>query len=70
MLARNLGFRIFASAVGDKCGDFNEGENAVWWWEKGNGGIIIYPDLHYGRDSLVGVALFLTHLAKRKQNRF
>lgn len=29
---------------------------------EGNGGII-YPESHYGRDSLVGVALFLTHLA-------
>ena len=32
---------------------------------EGNGGII-YPESHYGRDALVGVALFLTHLAKRK----
>ena len=32
---------------------------------EGNGGII-YPVSHYGRDSLVGVALFLTHLAKSK----
>ena len=32
---------------------------------EGNGGII-YPELHYGRDSLVGVALFLTHLAQSK----
>tara|TARA_B100000900_G_scaffold374022_1_gene355016 strand:- start:2532 stop:3914 length:1383 start_codon:yes stop_codon:yes gene_type:complete len=32
---------------------------------EGNGGII-YPILHYGRDSLVGVALFLTHLAEQK----
>ena len=32
---------------------------------EGNGGII-YPELHYGRDSLVGVALFLTHLAEKK----
>lgn len=32
---------------------------------EGNGGII-YPELHYGRDSLVGVALFLTHLAEQK----
>lgn len=32
---------------------------------EGNGGII-YPELHYGRDSLVGVALFLTHLAHKK----
>ncbi len=31
---------------------------------EGNGGII-YPASHYGRDSLVGVALFLTHLAKK-----
>jgi phosphomannomutase len=30
---------------------------------EGNGGVI-YPELHYGRDALVGVALFLTHLAK------
>jgi phosphomannomutase len=32
---------------------------------EGNGGII-YPESHYGRDSLVGVALFLTHLANKK----
>lgn len=32
---------------------------------EGNGGII-YPELHYGRDSLVGIALFLSHLAKEK----
>lgn len=31
---------------------------------EGNGGII-YPELHYGRDSLVGIALFLSHLAQR-----
>jgi len=36
--------------------------NAVIGGE-GNGGII-YPELHYGRDALVGVALFLTYLAK------
>ena len=30
---------------------------------EGNGGVI-YPELHYGRDALVGVALFLTHLAE------
>ena len=27
-------------------------------------GGIIYPELHYGRDALVGIALFLTHMAK------
>lgn len=32
---------------------------------EGNGGII-YPELHYGRDSLVGVALFLTYLAEKQ----
>jgi phosphomannomutase len=37
-------------------------QNAVIGGE-GNGGII-YPELHYGRDALVGIALFLTHLAK------
>ena len=30
---------------------------------EGNGGVI-YPKLHYGRDALVGIALFLSHLAK------
>lgn len=30
---------------------------------EGNGGIIV-PDLHYGRDAMIGIALFLSHLAK------
>ncbi|SDX52977.1 phosphomannomutase [Hydrobacter penzbergensis] len=34
---------------------------------EGNGGIIV-PDLHYGRDALIGIALFLTHLAKEKKS--
>ena len=38
--------------------------NAVFGGE-GNGGVI-YPASHYGRDALVGIALFLTHLAKKK----
>ena len=38
--------------------------NAVIGGE-GNGGII-YPKTHYGRDAMVGVALFLTHLAKKE----
>ena len=37
-------------------------KNAVIGGE-GNGGVI-YPDIHYGRDALAGIALFLTHLAK------
>ena len=32
---------------------------------EGNGGVIL-PELHYGRDSLVGIALFLTYIAKKK----
>jgi phosphomannomutase len=32
---------------------------------EGNGGIIV-PDFHYGRDALIGIALFLTHLAQSK----
>lgn len=32
---------------------------------EGNGGIIV-PDFHYGRDALIGIALFLSHLAKSK----
>jgi len=32
---------------------------------EGNGGVI-YPELHYGRDALIGIALFLTQLAERK----
>ena len=32
---------------------------------EGNGGVI-YPELHYGRDALVGTALFLTQLAEKK----
>lgn len=34
---------------------------------EGNGGII-YPELHYGRDSLVGIALFLSHLAHEQNS--
>ncbi len=54
-----------ASAVGEvNVVDLMKATGAVIGGE-GNGGII-YPELHYGRDSLVGVALFLTHLAHKK----
>jgi phosphomannomutase len=54
-----------ASAVGEvNVVALMKKNNAIIGGE-GNGGII-YPELHYGRDSLVGVALFLTHLANKK----
>lgn len=54
-----------ASAVGEvNVVELMKKNNAVIGGE-GNGGII-YPELHYGRDSLVGVALFLTFLAEKK----
>lgn len=57
----------FASAVGEvNVVTLMKEKNAVIGGE-GNGGII-YPDLHFGRDSLVGVALFLTHLAKENKS--
>ena len=52
-----------ASAVGEvNVVAMMKDTNAIIGGE-GNGGII-YPELHYGRDALVGIALFLTHLAK------
>ncbi|MEI6347299.1 MAG: phosphoglucosamine mutase [Bacteroidota bacterium] len=52
-----------ASAVGEvNVVELMKSTQAVIGGE-GNGGVI-YPELHYGRDSLVGIALFLTHLAK------
>lgn len=51
-----------ASAVGEvNVVELMKATNAIIGGE-GNGGII-YPEIHYGRDSLVGVALFLTYLA-------
>lgn len=59
------GGEYFASAVGEvNVVESMKKNNAVIGGE-GNGGVI-YPELHYGRDSLVGIALFLTHLAKTK----
>ncbi|MBL1221549.1 phosphoglucosamine mutase [Chryseobacterium sp. L7] len=65
-VAENHGSEYFASAVGEvNVVNLMKEKNAVIGGE-GNGGII-YPDLHYGRDSLVGAALFLTHLAKENK---
>lgn len=53
-----------ASAVGEvNVVELMKRNNAVIGGE-GNGGII-YPELHYGRDALVGIALFLTYLAEK-----
>lgn len=53
----------FASAVGEvNVVELMKEKNAVIGGE-GNGGVI-YPEIHYGRDALAGIALFLTHLAK------
>ena len=57
------GGKYFAAAVGEvNVTTTMKAENAVIGGE-GNGGII-YPASHYGRDALVGIALFLTQLAK------
>lgn len=62
-VTEHSGGNYFASAVGEvNVVEMMKKQNAVIGGE-GNGGII-YPDLHYGRDALVGIALFLSHLAK------
>ncbi|MFH7018818.1 phosphoglucosamine mutase [Flavobacterium sp. FlaQc-47] len=61
------GGKYEASAVGEvNVVELMKKNNAIIGGE-GNGGII-YPESHYGRDSLVGVALFLTHLANKKMS--
>jgi phosphomannomutase len=57
------GGKYFASAVGEvNVVEKMKEMNAIIGGE-GNGGVIL-PELHYGRDAMVGIALFLTHLAK------
>lgn len=59
------GESYYASAVGEvNVVTEMKRVNAVIGGE-GNGGIIV-PDLHYGRDALIGIALFLSHLALEK----
>lgn len=59
------GCKYTAAAVGEvNVVTAMKNTNAVIGGE-GNGGVI-YPASHYGRDALVGIALFLTHLAKEK----
>lgn len=60
------GGKYFAAAVGEvNVVEMMKAQNAVIGGE-GNGGII-YPELHYGRDSMVGAALFLSLLATSNQ---
>ncbi|MDE7070046.1 MAG: phosphoglucosamine mutase, partial [Alistipes sp.] len=58
------GGRYFASAVGEVNVVAKMKEAGAVIGGEGNGGVI-YPELHYGRDALVGAALFLTYLAER-----
>ena len=63
IITEQAGGKYFASAVGEvNVVDMMKKYRASIGGE-GNGGVI-YPDLHYGRDALVGIALFLTYLAK------
>ncbi|MCX2741360.1 phosphoglucosamine mutase [Pontibacter anaerobius] len=62
-VTEKAGGSYFAAAVGEvNVVNMMKEQNAIIGGE-GNGGII-YPELHYGRDALAGIALFLTHLAK------
>ena len=56
-----------ASAVGEVNVVAKMKETGAIIGGEGNGGVI-YPELHYGRDALVGTALFLTYLAKRNMS--
>lgn len=62
-VTRKHGGEYFAAAVGEvNVVEKMKSVNAVIGGE-GNGGVIL-PELHYGRDALVGIALFLTHLSQ------
>lgn len=63
-ITEKAGQTYVASAVGEvNVVAAMKANNAVIGGE-GNGGIIV-PDLHYGRDALIGIALFLTYLAEK-----
>jgi len=62
-VTEKAGGEYFASAVGEvNVVEMMKKTDAVIGGE-GNGGVI-YPEIHYGRDALVGIALFLTYLAR------
>jgi phosphomannomutase len=61
-ITEKAGGRYFASSVGEVNVVEAMKEHRAVIGGEGNGGVI-YPELHYGRDALVGIALFLSHLA-------
>jgi len=62
-ITEKAGGEYFASSVGEvNVVEMMKKHNAIIGGE-GNGGVI-YPELHYGRDALVGIALFLSSLAQ------
>lgn len=66
-ITENRGLTYTAAAVGEvNVVTAMKATNAVIGGE-GNGGVI-YPELHYGRDALVGIALFLSHMAHQKMS--
>ena len=63
-VTERYGCTYYASAVGEVNVTTKMKEVGAVIGGEGNGGVI-YPELHYGRDALVGTALFLTYLAKK-----
>ena len=61
-ITEKRGYNYVASAVGEVNVVEAMKENQCVIGGEGNGGVI-YPALHYGRDALAGIGLFLTHLA-------
>ncbi len=66
-VTRKHGCEYYAAAVGEVNVTAKMKEKNAVIGGEGNGGII-FPESHYGRDALVGIALFLTHLAKQKKS--
>lgn len=64
-ITEKAGGKYHAAAVGEVNVVAKMKETQAVIGGEGNGGVI-YPELHYGRDALVGTALFLTYLAKKK----
>lgn len=64
-ITEKAGGKYHAAAVGEVNVVAKMKETDAVIGGEGNGGVI-YPELHYGRDALVGTALFLTYLAQRK----